>query len=254
MGKKNSRSSATRIGILAAMALSLVPLSAAAKGKTDIPQYAGALTFSPDGTLFVGDNVSSAVFAYNTGQDKPQPLDPKAPLQVEAVDIQISQAMKGKPGKIEINGLAVHPTSREIYLSVSRTSNGTTTPAVVKVSLSGKISAFDLNAADRSEFAITDAPTPDEHFADLAAHAVAPGPEKYHAKARTSMRSMTIVDMKFHNGELFIAGISNEEFASTLRRVPYPFTDKVSETKVKIYHDAHSQWETRAPIRSSGSR
>ena len=33
-----------------------------------------------------------------------------------------------------------------------------------------------------------------------------------HLKAKTPMRSMTIVDMKFHNGELFVAGISNEEF------------------------------------------
>jgi hypothetical protein len=61
---------------------------------------------------------------------------------------------------------------------------------------------------------------------------------------------MTIVDMKFHAGELYIAGISNEEFASTLRRVPYPFTDAISETRIKIYHDAHAQWETRAPIRA----
>jgi hypothetical protein len=64
------------------------------------------------------------------------------------------------------------------------------------------------------------------------------------------MRSMTIVDMKFHDGELYIAGISNEEFSSTLRRVTYPFTGEISETKVKIYHDAHAQWETRAPIRA----
>src|SRR5260370_615422 len=36
----------------------------------------------------------------------------------------------------------------------------------------------------------------------------------------------------------------------TLRRVPYPFSDESYETKIKIYHDAHSQWETRAPIRA----
>ncbi len=47
-----------------------------------------------------------------------------------------------------------------------------------------------------------------------------------------------------------LAGISNEEFASTLRRVRCPFTDEISETKIKIYHDAHAQWESRAPIRA----
>jgi hypothetical protein len=77
-----------------------------------------------------------------------------------------------------------------------------------------------------------------------------PDAEKYHQKAETPMRTMTIVDMKFHNGELYIAGISNEEFASTLRKVPYPFTGEASTTYIKIYHTAHAQYETRAPIRA----
>ena len=31
---------------------------------------------------------------------------------------------------------------------------------------------------------------------------------------------MTIVDLKFHAGEVFVAGVSNQEFSSTLRRIP----------------------------------
>jgi hypothetical protein len=221
------------------------------KDKTDLPQYAGALAFAPDGTLFVGDNISSAVFAYKTGLAQPETIDPKAaPLEVESIDNRIAPVVHGKLGQVEINGMAVHPTSREIYLSVSRGSGGIVTPAIVKVSLSGKISEFELNSPGRSEFTIKDAPTLDQHFADRAGQWPVPSPAKYHQKAKTPMRSMTIVDMKFHNGELYIAGISNQEFASTLRRVRYPFTDEISETKIKIYHDAHAQWETRAPIRA----
>jgi hypothetical protein len=224
---------------------------AAGKEQGDLPQFAGALAFAPDGTLFVGDNISSAVFAYKTDPDRHEPIDPKAsPLDVESIDKRIASVVHDKLGQIEINGMAVHPTSREIYLSVSRGSGGTVTPAIVKVSLSGKISEFELNAPGRSEFRIKDAPRSDQHFADRAGQWPVPAAEKYHQKAKTPMRSMTIVDMKFHDGELYIAGISNEEFASTLRRVPYPFTDAISETKVKIFHDAHGQWETRAPIRA----
>src|SRR6267142_3090390 len=85
--------------------------------KKDVPRYAGALTFAPDGTLFVGDNISSAVFAYKTGQDQPEQIDPKAPpLEVESIDDRIAPVVRGKLGKIEINGMAVHPTSRVIYL------------------------------------------------------------------------------------------------------------------------------------------
>ena len=61
---------------------------------------------------------------------------------------------------------------------------------------------------------------------------------------------MTIVDLKFHAGYLFVAGVSNQEFSSTLRRIPYPFTGAASETQIEIYHVAHGQYETRAPIRT----
>jgi hypothetical protein len=48
---------------------------------------------------------------------------------------------------------------------------------------------------------------------------------------------------------LFVAGLSNQDFASTLRRIPYPFTDKQTMTSVEIYHTSHNQIETRAPVR-----
>ena len=53
----------------------------------------------------------------------------------------------------------------------------------------------------------------------------------FEEKARTPLRSMTIVDLKFHAGEVFVAGVSNQEFSSTLRRIPYPFTGAASETQ-----------------------
>ena len=63
-------------------------------------------------------------------------------------------------------------------------------------------------------------------------------------------RSFTVTDMKWNSGELFVAGLSNQDFASTLRRIPYPFTDKQTMTSVEIYHTTHNQIETRAPIRA----
>jgi hypothetical protein len=56
--------------------------------------------------------------------------------------------------------------------------------------------------------------------------------------------------MKWRDGELFIAGLSNQEFASTLRRVKYPFNSQQSITSVEIYHTGHNLIETRAPIRA----
>jgi hypothetical protein len=62
--------------------------------------------------------------------------------------------------------MAVHPTSREIYLSVSRHSNGGIVPAIVKVSLTGTINEFKLNSPARSEFKIADAPEADQCSVD----------------------------------------------------------------------------------------
>lgn len=64
------------------------------------------------------------------------------------------------------------------------------------------------------------------------------------------MSTLAIMDIEFHNNDIFVAGISNEEFSSTLRRIPFPFNGKQAASSVKIYHIAHDQYETRAPIRS----
>ena len=47
-----------------------------------------------------------------------------------------------------------------------------------------------------------------------------------------------------------IAGLSNEEFASTLRTVAFPFKTQANPTSVEIYHGNHGRFETRAPVRT----
>ena len=56
--------------------------------------------------------------------------------------------------------------------------------------------------------------------------------------------------MEYHQGELFVAGISNEEFSSVLRRMPYPFNGSEGISNIEMYHIAHDRYESRAPIRS----
>ena len=54
--------------------------------------------------------------------------------------------------------------------------------------------------------------------------------------------------MAFIDGRLFVAGLSNEEFASKLRSVPYPFAAVDNGTSVEIFHGNHGQLETRSPV------
>jgi hypothetical protein len=91
---------------------------------------------------------------------------------------------------------------------------------------------------------------PEKTFRSRAGEWPVPEPKYYDEKAKTPMRSMVIVDTKYHKSELFVSGVSNQEFCSVLGRVPYSFSGRSSETHLEIYHVSHGIYETRAPIRT----
>ena len=78
--------------------------------------------------------------------------------------------------------------------------------------------------------------------------------DKTHSwKAGVDLRADTITDMAFVEDTLFVTGLSNEEFASTLWRLPYPFPaagEGIGATTLEVFHGAHGTWETHAPIRT----
>ncbi|MFZ0387242.1 MAG: hypothetical protein WAL22_16370 [Solirubrobacteraceae bacterium] len=212
------------------------------------PRSAGALTFSPDGVLFLGDNKLGAVFAFETERGQaPASLDP---FLFESIDETIAEALGVTAKSLVINGMAVHPVTREPYLAVGVRNGDRLDPAVVSVSLAGEVHPFDLTSSNVTVHQLSDAPDEDRTFKSRAGTFPYPPAAYFDEKARTPLRSMTIVDLKFHDGEVFIAGVSNQEFSSTLRRIPYPFSGDASETQLEIYHLAHGVYETRAPIRT----
>ena len=60
----------------------------------------------------------------------------------------------------------------------------------------------------------------------------------------------TITDMAFVNGNLMVAGLSNEEWSSALRSIPYPFKDAAQGATLQIWHSSHGRYETAAPVRT----
>src|ERR1700734_319577 len=213
-----------------------------------IPQAAGALTFSPEGVLFVGDNKLGAVFAFETERGvAPASLDP---FLFESIDEKIAGALGVAAKSLVMNGLALHPVTREPYLSVGVRNGDRLEPAVVSVSLAGEVRPFDLSSSKMTVHRLTDVPDEGKTFKSRAGSFPYPPAAVFDEKARTPLRSMTIVDLKFHNGDVYVAGVSNQEFSSTLRRIPYPFTGAASEIQLEIYHVAHGIYETRGPIRA----
>jgi len=68
------------------------------------------------------------------------------------------------------------------------------------------------------------------------------------ASAGGRNRSQSITKLAYSNGRVWVAGLSNEEFASKLWSVAYPFAKADAGTSVEIYHGNHQQLETRSPV------
>jgi len=84
------------------------------------------------------------------------------------------------------------------------------------------------------------------------ARAEIPNPPTMDAKTSwgEQRRTFSVTDIALVDGELYVAGLGNEEFASTLRRLPYPFAGKGTATTVEMYHTSHDKYETASPIES----
>ena len=100
-------------------------------------------------------------------------------------------------------------------------------PALLRVDGDGKIA---LVALDRVKYSKVTLPNPPA------------------ADGQRNQRADVITDMAFADGKLMIAGLSNEEFASKLRAIPYPFATADPGTSVEIFHGNHGRLETRSPV------
>jgi hypothetical protein len=131
--------------------------------------------------------------------------------------------------KIVVNDIVVHQPSQQIFISVERGRGTDATPAIVKVD-HGNLEVLDLDDIPHSQAAIANEPD--------AAAMLEFEPQSTYA----------ITDVKYYNGEIFVTGISNQRFASTLYRIPYPFNARMATCTVEIWHPVHGEFETRAPI------
>jgi hypothetical protein len=127
--------------------------------------------------------------------------------------------------------MAVNQATGNIFMTVTRGLGDDAQPALVRVDRRGEVSLVDVDRIRFSETALPAAPARD---------AKTPWGEP--------QWMFSVTDLNFVEGELWVAGLSNEEFASAFRRVPFPFTANGAVTTVEIYHTSHNKWETAAPI------
>ena len=209
-------------------------------------QFAGALAFAPDGTLFVGDNHGGAIYAFEIPAQK-------SDVQIESssirnIDRKIAEILGVSVGAVEINDMATHPISNEIYLSVTRIESFASQPVIVRISSHHEISLLDMAALQFQKQELNEFPPGDAAFhVRGSGGGVLP---RDAAKGARAVRSLAIMDMEFYQGELFVAGVAYDNFQSSLRRIAYPFDGTQSVAKVEMYHITHDNYESRAPIRA----
>ncbi len=194
---------------------------------------AGPVAFGPGGILFVADPLGAAVHAIATGDTAK--AGKTGAIALEAVDRKIAAALGTSPDKIRISDLAVNPASGVAYLSVARGSS-VAAPGVIVAVRGGKLEALDLSNLKSASISLSAVP-------DAKA-------ETGRGRRRQSARSQAVTDLGYVNGKVLVAGMSNEEFSSSLRSIPFPFAGSEKPTSVEIYHGAHGRFETRSPVRT----
>jgi hypothetical protein len=123
------------------------------------------------------------------------------------------------------------------------------------VALDGSFSDVSLDDVSFSAMRIADAPAVDDERLDTTLP-LGPEGEEFQFGDRTirllrrPIRTSTITDIAYADGFLLVAGLSNEEFSSKLRRFPFPFCDEGRDNSLEIFHVSHGKWETAAPIRT----
>src|ERR1022692_110736 len=222
-------------------------------GTADV-RSAGPITFGPDGILFLADNVSAKVFAVDVAD--PDPEAGSEPFDLENVDVAVGSFLGCEASDIAIRDMAVHPTSHNVYLSVQRGHGDTSQPVLIRIGrLDGSIADVALGGVPVAEVAITDAPAPEDGRLDITLPHGGEGEELQVGDRtirilRQPIRTSTVTDMAYVDGALLVAGLSNEEFSSKLRRIPFPFSDEATDNNLEIFHVSHGKWETAAPIRA----
>jgi hypothetical protein len=204
----------------------------------DLVASVGALEFGEGNTLFVGDREAGLIHAFDfpdgTFDDQDGYIWGRASTfegrdVVRDLDGQLGSLLGIPASDVLIQDLAVHPGTNQLVMSVHRGTGPDADPLLVKV--------------DRGELALLDFATAPHTVLDVGTVDASASLEFGQA-----IRALSITDIDYYEGEIFVAGVSGDDFSSTIRRAAYPFDGTDAVTQTEIWHAVHAQFETRSPI------
>src|SRR5690349_17189657 len=165
-------------------------------GKVE-PKSAGALAVGPEGILFVGDSIAGQIVALDVDDNKP--AKSTGALEIKGINEKVAAMLGTAADQILIQDIVVNPVSKNVYLAVSRGRGADAVPFVLRADPAGKLSEVSLTNIKNQSVSLIDQPTADRQRLD------------------------TITQLKYVDGKVMVAGLSNEEFSSSLRAIPFPF-------------------------------
>jgi hypothetical protein len=185
----------------------------------------GALAFGPGNVLFAADPQAAAIYAFDLGKGAGAP----GAADIADLDAKLAALLGTERSQVTIADVVVHPQSRNVYVAAMRGTGPSAAPALVRLDGSGRLDLVALDGLKFTSVALPNAPVANP-------------------TARRDPRAASITDMAFDDGQLIVAGLSNEEFSSKLRAVKYPFSTVDPGTSVEVYHGNHGALETRSPV------
>ena len=191
-------------------------------GKVDI-KSAGPLAFGPDGVLFIGDSLGAKVVAIDTGDTK---AGAPTSINVQGIDGKIAAALGTSADQISIRDVATNPVSKNVYISVSRGKGADAKAVIIKLDTAGKLSEVMLDNVKNS---VAELPNP---------------------PSQNNQKTNTITQVRYVDGKVLVAGLSNEEFSSNMKVIPFPFAPADRGAQIEMYHGSHARYETNSPIRT----
>ncbi len=198
------------------------------KGTAELTS-AGPIAFAPEGILLAADPKSATIVAIGTGDLSGGAK--AAEFAIDKLDEKIAAALGTTAKEMQIVDIATNPLSGNVYVSVARGRGPDAVPVILRVKADGAI----------EEVATKNVPT---------ASAKLPNAAEDNPNARRNPRTESITDLMYVDGKVFVAGLSNEQFASNLRAVAFPFTEVSPGASVEIFHGAHGKLETHSPVRT----
>ncbi|WP_075340792.1 hypothetical protein [Tenacibaculum agarivorans] len=185
-----------------------------------------AMTFGPEGILFLGDSKNSQIVAVDMSSAKKATNEK---LYLKDIESLLGELLGADSDQVQIIDMVVNPANQNIYIGAQHSSG----KSFLFLVNNNTLENIPLNAVSFSKTAVTNVVKPD-------------------AKDRRgrSLRKLAITDIQFANGRIMVSGLNNAEFASTFRAISFPFTNTQKDSSLEIYHAAHGKYETHAPIKT----